>query len=310
MKIPYTFTLSGDSRRLYADLPLWCNYPMNIAEESWHYREDKAELVSQELNFTPFFINLLELKLARQKEIPFEVHDTQVFLFFMLRGELTFTEESGKTIAVSRHNTFLISVYGSGKFAFRAKAGKHAALIINLQRAWLRKKSRYFPNIADRIQRNIHTPYYLMQPYRANRMVRNWMEKLFTHSGKKIRSLEVNLLSYMGKIMEYYDKKIVDDPQLAYDLKNYLDKHYLNPGLNVTFLADHFHVTTQTLLNHFKRHYNSTVQDYYTTLRMEDAWKMIKIQGLSYNEVYDRVGYTDIRSFRSTFDDYVNRRRR
>jgi AraC-like DNA-binding protein len=311
MKIPYRFDFNGDVkyRTVLSSLPEDYTYAMPAAKSRLYYLWNGTEILSQQLNRTPFFTEMVDVKCQQTTEIPFIVDDAQIFLFFMIRGQVTFQANDGNPIIVTRNNTFMISVYGSGRFTFKAEAGKHIAFIINIQRKWMEEKSVQYSKICTVLRENLDKLYFTMNQYRMDRKVNRWLRRIFKYSKKDKGGLEGHLLKYVGYILTYYNTHVEQDelPNLAEQLRKYMDENYCNPKLNVKMLAENFYLTRQTLRNHFTRTYDTSVQNYYTTLRMKHALALRK-EGLSDNEIYEQVGYTDIRSFQSTMNRYIKRK--
>lgn len=309
MKIPYHFDFNGDvkHKKTLSSLPEGCRHPMPAAKSRLYYLYNDTEILSQQLNHTPFFTEMVEVDLKQSAEIPFVVDSTQIFLFFMISGEVTFQEADGKPIVVTRNNTIMISVYGSGRFTFKAEAGKHVAYIVNIQQKWMEKKSNHYPKVWAELSENLDKPCFTLNQYRIDRKVKRWLKKIYNYPKKDKGGLEGHLIKYIGYILNYYDSRIqAEDPNLADQLKAYIEENFCAPDLNVNILADMFCVTRFTLLNHFKRIFNISIQEFYTLLRMEKASEL-EATGLKPIDIFDKVGYNSVRSYRSARQYYLRR---
>lgn len=310
MKIPYHFDFNGDvkHRKSLPSLPEDYEHAMPAAKSKWYYLWNGSEIISQQLNRTPFFTEMVEVKSQQTTEIPFVVHGSQIFLFFMIRGQVTFLQDDGNPVIVTRNNTFMISVYGSGRFTFKAEAGKHIAFIINIQKEWMGKKSEQYPKIWTVLRENFDKPYFTMNQYRIDRKINRWLRRIFKYSKKDKGGLEGHLMKYTGYILNYYNTHIEEDehPNLAMQVRTYIEEHFCNPDLNINMLADKFCVTRFTLLNHFKRVFSISIQKFYTSLRMERASEM-EASGLKPIDIFDKVGYNDVRAYRSARQFYISK---
>lgn len=300
MKIPYHFDFNGDikHRETLSSLPEGCRHPMPAAKSRLYYLWNGTEILSQQLNRIPFFTEMVEVNLKQSTEIPFVVDGTQIFLFFMVSGEVTFQEADGKPIVVTRNNTIMISVYGSGRFTFKADAGKYVAYIVNIQQEWMEKKSDHYPKVWAQLSENLGKPYFTLNQYRIERKVKRWLKKIYNYPKKDKGGLEGHLIKYIGYILNYYDTRIqAEDPNLADQLKAYIEENYCDPDLNVKMLREKFCQTEKTLGNHFKRKYSISVQEFYHSLRLNKAKLLLK-EGHSFADVFSQVGFRDENSLR------------
>jgi AraC-like DNA-binding protein len=300
MKIPYHFDFNGNvkHREILSSLPEGCRHPMPAAKSRLYYLWNDTEILSQQLNRTPFFTEMVEVDIKKTTEIPFVVYGTQIFLFFMISGEVTFQEDEGSPIVVTRNNTFMISVYGSGRFTFKAEAGKHVAFIVNIQRQWMEKESDYYPKVWAELNENSDRSYFTLNQYRIDRKVKRWLRRIYSYPKEDKGSLEGHLIKYIGYILNYYDTRIQEeDPNLADQLKKYIEENFCDPKLNVEMLAEKFSVTRFTLLNHFKRKYKVSVQEFYLRLRLSRARVLLK-RGNSMADIFYQVGFRDESSLR------------
>lgn len=71
--------------------------------------------------------------------------------------------------------------------------------------------------------------------------------------------------------------------------------------VSVTALAEHCGTSERSLLRHFKAHYGMTPLEHIQRLRIERAKALLETTHLSFDEVVERCGYTDVSSFRKLF---------
>jgi hypothetical protein len=274
MITPYHFDLNGDSPEVLQTLPRWSKSPMPFATCRLLYRYNTIQILSQQMNHSPFVIQMVEVKLNQAETIPFRINGSQIFLYFMLHGEVTFTLPDSSPVIITCHKTFMISRYRPGCFAFEAAAGMHTALIITIKSEWLQEGRHFFPCIVAALTENSDKPYFTLNQDPMDRKTESRLEKIYTYPKQKPQGLDGHLRKYISYILKHYDNKIEERyADLSYELKTYLDEHFCDPGLSVGFLSEYFSVTSQTLLN---RQYNITIQNYYTSLRMEKAPHMMR----------------------------------
>ncbi len=311
MEIPYHFDFNGDSRQktVLDKLPLWCKYSLKAVNNPHFFSWKQAEIVSQQINHHTFFIDLVELRVKQDFVIPFKITEKNLSLIFVLEGEATFYTDEDKHINVIRNNSFLISIFNKGKFRLKTEAGHHIFLLINMDPEWIEKKLKRLTHIQKivNIFNKEENSYHLLLQYRINRQIKSWLKKVINYPKQNQETIDSTLKTYVSHILKYYNERVKSRNALAEQVKVYIEENFTDSTLSVSLLADMFCVTRFTLLNHFKRKYGISIQKYYTTLRMEKSQEL-KNSGLSPNEIFEKVGYTDVRSYRSTRNDYTRRK--
>ena len=309
MKIPYYFVFPEQNtatKVAVGKLPSWSTLKLFFARQKWLYTWGDVHIVSQQLNHRPFFIDLVEINTNKDTKIPFMVNGRQLLLFFMLKGQVSFSTDIGEPIVNARHKSFLMLVYEEGKYYFKTEKGCHMALVISILPEWIASISDNLPNLKKLVEifdSEVHS-YTVMNQCKIDRKVSRWLLEIYRSSVNNLGAMDGNLRKYISSILENYNFKIdISQSNLAIEVKRYIQNHYSDSNLNVRFLADYFSVTERTLLNHFKREYNVSVQYCYTNLRMRTAMQL-ESQGLSVKNIYSQVGYLDEHSFRKTFRKY------
>lgn len=75
----------------------------------------------------------------------------------------------------------------------------------------------------------------------------------------------------------------------------------LHRELSVTELAQRVGTSERSLLRHFREHYGASVLEHIQHLRVERAKALLETTQLSFDEIVERCGYTDVSSFRKLF---------
>ena len=113
---------------------------------------------------------------------------------------------------------------------------------------------------------------------------------------------------FMSLTLERYDELLAtSDGILAYDVKQYIDKHYTDHDLKYEKIASMHYLTVRTLRNKFKAAYHITIHDYCIRLRMQMAKYLIEEKGLPFSEVYFKIGYNNESSFRYAYYKFWNK---
>src|SRR5699024_3496646 len=135
MKLPYTLYNNHKEVKLNRPSqapPGWCRYHLPFAQEKWLLKLDDLHLFSQQFMHRPFFIDLIQVQANASRYIPFLIHDRQLYMYFMLEGDLIFTTENKKPIIKVQSNTFFMSYYDEGSYFAYIEKGKYIALVLNI----------------------------------------------------------------------------------------------------------------------------------------------------------------------------------
>ncbi|MCT1531352.1 helix-turn-helix domain-containing protein [Sphingobacterium daejeonense] len=314
MAAPYTVYPENkhnkNASKHFGDLSERHRYPLPFAQVKPHYKDPDAELFSQQLDDEPFFIDLVEIEVQESTYIPFDIHDKRIYLYFMLKGSLLYTTDTKKRIIKTQPNTFLMSYYDTGRYYAHAEPGEYIAFVVSMDTEWIETKHQKCQNlqyILDRFKKG-HLSYETMNLCRMDRKVQRWLYKIYSYSKDNAGAVDGNLRKYVSLLIEYYDNVLEDQwGDIAFKVKDFIDANCCDIRLNVKYIANHFHLTTRTLLNIFKARYHVSVQQYYTELRIEYALRLMKQKGIGIRDVYMEVGYTDERAFRYALERYRNR---
>lgn len=291
-------------------LPAWCKYPLLAAREATLYEFTYATILSQQLNLKPFLIDLVEQKASASFTLNFEVLESQVFFYFMLEGEIAFTDRNDSFISKIKANNFYISYSRPGIFKSSVEKGDHIALIVSIDTEWIYNISSEFELLKKFVDDfiNLSQNYAVMPLCRMDKQVHQWLREIYTFTRTNKGALDGLLRLYISLALEYYNKTLKErEGMLAYRLKKYLDQHYCDIDLDYIKLTKIFYATERTLRNQFKAEFHITIHHYYTTLRLEKAKHMIANLGMQIKHVYMDVGYNDESSFRYAYNKFINK---
>ena len=100
----------------------------------------------------------------------------------------------------------------------------------------------------------------------------------------------------------YVSQAMLEKPRhsLAEKITRFLDNE-LHNQISVSRLASHCGTSERSLLRHFHSHYGTSPLGYIQHLRVERAKALLEATQLSFDEVVERCGYSDVPSFRKLF---------
>lgn len=307
MNRPYEFLYDSPTLSVQQGLPENCLYPFARAQQSLHTRFESTSLLSQTLNFRPFYIELLEFNNHLPFRMTYRITEKQHFLFFMLHGDIDFTDMNGLFISHAKQGHYAVTYNNVGLYRAKMSKGRQVALCISILPEWLAFVSKDLQALKKYLTAlDSHEYPYTMLPYcRMDMNVMSWLRNIYTKLSNGAGSLDGFLRLYIARILERYN--VLAEQQMnsiLYQVKDYLDNHFYNPELNSRKVADYFGRTERTLRNHFKAEFNITIRDYYTSCRLRQALFLIKTKNLPVSDVFYQVGYNDESTFRYEMKKY------
>jgi two-component system, response regulator YesN len=118
-----------------------------------------------------------------------------------------------------------------------------------------------------------------------------------------VRAFLERITAYAGTILD--GRNLPAAEWKVKDFKEYVSRHFGDPGLSVQAVAEALSISTSYLSKLVKRHLDRSVVDYLTEFRMEKAKELLATTDLMTHEVAEAAGYPDARYFSSLFKRHV-----
>lgn len=119
MKTPYTLNFKEASViRKFLDIgccPEWCLNPLTFSQRNVLFETDFYKVFRQTSYHQPFYIELIEILPDKPFDFLFKIQEKQLFLLFMLEGDVEFLTPDNRLITKVKENNFLMSFYDVGK---------------------------------------------------------------------------------------------------------------------------------------------------------------------------------------------------
>ncbi|SHK43566.1 helix-turn-helix transcriptional regulator [Chryseobacterium polytrichastri] len=96
----------------------------------------------------------------------------------------------------------------------------------------------------------------------------------------------------------------IDDIKAIYVIKLHLQSHLDEPP-NIATLAKQSNMSEPKLRKLFKQTFGKGVFDYYQTVRMQEAAKLLKEQRMTVSEVGYQLGFTNLSHFSRVFEQHI-----
>lgn len=303
MTIPYTFHFKDPRLKkqiLTTDqLPQWCSRPLLYSEENVLYSTPEFGVLRQYFNYKPFFIEVIEVNSETDFECHFEIHGKQVFMFFMLSGDMSFHDITDRLITHTPEESFLMSYYDTGMYNVKINKGKKLSLVITMDPEWLEKVSsdyKYIYRFVTEFKKTT-TPYLALYRGEMEKNVRRWIHKVYYCQKTDIGLLDALLRENMTLVLKKYNK-LLNDFWLVFDVRAFIIEHLTDENLGMDMLCNHFKVSKRVLAYTFKKIFNENIPTYINDRRMELAEKLMPEDSLTIAQVYMLVGYKDEGTFR------------
>lgn len=133
----------------------------------------------------------------------------------------------------------------------------------------------------------------------ASRMTRDMIHSILDEE-TSMTSLEQTMISY-GLSCLCRDKASPSEITVSNKIIDYITHHYQDSNLSVSLLADIFGMNMSYMGSLFKKVNNQSILQYITSIRMEQAKKLLENNQYRVFEVADKVGYSDVFYFSRRF---------
>ena len=288
-------------------LPYWTLLPVPIAEKVTYLKFKQTKILTQQLWPLHFFVNIIEIHNQENFEIKFSVEDDQILFLFMLKGSVTFNTEKGKHITDTKEGYFYMVHNGPGNYFTYIQPGTHIIYTITTKIQWIRKALEDFPNlkpIADNLIA-LHSAYNILPDCKITKGLYKKVMGLLSSSKQNKLTLESKFRMFFSDILTWYSHYIgLDSTILAFNIKKYIEEHYMDTDLGYNSLARMFFTSRTTLTSIFKKTYQISIHHYITKLRMHEAKYLIEVLHQSKADVCFKVGYNNISTFYYAYDHF------
>lgn len=123
---------------------------------------------------------------------------------------------------------------------------------------------------------------------------------------KSLREIKLELFSFVEQLCRL--SKAVEKPLQngrMDEIKRYIQQNYQNPDLNVSMIADTFHMSLYYISRSFKQDTGEGMAEYIIGLRMEKAKEKLRTQSGPIAQVAQDCGFSSVNSFNRTFKKMV-----
>ena len=132
---------------------------------------------------------------------------------------------------------------------------------------------------------------------RIERMIERYTDYYYSNDPMKLWDINIRLFELLAQIAVYNNS---EEPRLSDKICAYLAANYVKP-FSVSDLEKEFYLSYKYMAAVFKREKNTTMQQYHTSVRMNNARRLLRSTFMSVSEVASAVGYSDALYFSRVF---------
>lgn len=224
---------------------------------------------------------------------PFEKSD-QVAVQYQQPRVVVFSETLSSVLTFPSH-TFFRSIYIAVNQTYLEK------MMIHVQHPIINRIAENKEHFA--FESNVTVAMVKCAGDLINENVNKSLETLYF----KIKCEEL-LCHLFNKLMERKDEPVskfhINDIKAIYKIKDYLQSH-LDTAPKVANLAKEAAMSEPKLRKLFRQTFGKGVFEYYQSLRMQEAARLLKEKHLSVSEVGYQLGFVNLSHFTKVFEDYI-----
>lgn len=291
-------------KNILGRLPDFCSYPLLLAQLARQYDFEHATLLRQQCIVDSFYIELVQLSSEEFFEMEYCMGQPRLFLFFMLDGQIDFSDGDGQCITQARAKTFHIAFNPTGHYRVSSHQDGYLALVVSVDIAWALESTKSYPHLYELLHLLIHSPLpYGYTPHcPIDHKVNLWLAQLYKLFYRNMALVEGTLRIKVLEAFDYYDDLLISTGILTlYKIKDRIDREFTNPNIDLSQLAEGANMHVNTMVRRFKKEFATTPYDYITNLRLLEAYTLIHDQGIAYSKVWVMVGYRSHNTFHKAY---------
>lgn len=258
-----------------------------------------------------FYIELYEIRLKREFQLSYEILYCQLFLFFMLEGAISFTNDIGENLSDASKGICYATANADGEYEAHLDKGVHIFLYMAPRHDWLRSSGN-FPRIVEFMDdtEKKGLPVAFMNRTVINRQLFGALVRLWLVDLEQETDSEIVLLQRCKQVLAgYHEAQVAGDylPNLSAEDKvaelcQYLDAHCLEVDItDLDRLGDRFFVTPRTLRRLFLKVKGTTVRLYVESKRLEYAHRLLLETDMPIKDIAKVCGFNFAHHFSRLF---------
>lgn len=293
------------------ECPTFCNYSINGLP--WDVATHRDYVFSmQQMFFLGNNMRLIEFESKRDSFIHFSVEAPTVFVVIMIAGFVKF-QRNDTLVSYAMGGVFYMCYNPSTDFILESNPGKHAMMVISLNRDWFITTERAYPKLRELVagvRENIQSEVILPMCRLTQPIMEIWKSmRVISVEPFRHRS---NLTQRLVELLTFYDQELERENflkgQLSIDIANlmfqYIQKHYSDSDLSIDNVAMYLKVSKWKVREYSNLLFGKSIHKYVRQLRMTEVIRLLKTTNLSVGDIALSVGYVNLPNFYEMFLKY------
>lgn len=293
------------------ECPTFCNYSINGLP--WDVATHRDYIFSiQQMFFLGNNMRLIEFESKSDSFIRFSVEEPTVFVVIMIAGFVKF-QQNDTLVSYAMGGVFYMCYNPSTDFILESNPGKHAMMVISLNRDWFITTERAYPQLRELVagvRENIQSALILPMCRLTQPIMEIWKSmRVISVEPFRHRS---NLTQSLVELLTFYDKELERGNflkgQLSVDIANlmfqYIQKNYTDSDLSIDSVAKYLKVSNWKVREYSDLLFGKSIHKYVRQLRMTEVIRLLKTTNLSVGDIALCVGYVNLPNFYEMFLKY------
>lgn len=293
------------------DCPTFCNYSINGLP--WDIATHRDYVFSmQQMFFLGNNMRLIEFESKNDSFIRFTVEAPTVFVVIMIAGFVKF-QWNDTLVSYAMGGVFYMCYNPSTDFILESSPGKHAMMVVSLNRDWFITTERAYPQLRELVagvRGNIQNTVILPMCRLTSPTMEMWKSmRIISVEPFRHRS---DLTQRLVELLTYYDQELERENylkgQLSVDIANrmflYIQKHYSYSDLSIDNVATYLKISPWKVREYSNLLFGKSIHKHARELRMIEVIRLLKTTTLSVGDIAIRVGYVNLPYFYEMFQLY------
>ncbi|MDR2272763.1 MAG: AraC family transcriptional regulator [Sphingobacterium sp.] len=286
----------------------YCRYPVPFSHQVILFRFDGGHFIDQKMHYDTFHINLFQLDSNEPIDITYRLEKSRIFFNFILHGAIDFTTEEHERITQVSACTFYLSYEQPGSYQAKCNKGETDAIIISVLSGWASSIVDNYPILYEAINQLSKSKkrFEVLPHCRIDDTVKELLFGILAHNHSNKRMQDLLLSFHIGQALIYYERLLLTTTMgKMYQIKQYIEKHILNPEIDIKSFAAMVSLSQQTVTRRFKEIYGLSIRSFYHLSRMQYVELLIEDENMSIKEASRLIGYADENDFRKAYKKFL-----
>lgn len=258
-----------------------------------------------------FMIQITVLDVKKTLTAELLVENTNLIFFYVLNGYFRCESKPKQRICQIRNSEFAILRAQPGRYEIRLMPGSNAYFSFCLKPELIQQLAIDYPNLLGVFHDENNYEIVEYGHGKINRLMNRILYRLkqIIPDGKITDHKVEGLLFELVELSQHQKEDQVGVPikttrEIVQEVKQYVDFQTLEGAITVKEIADIFSLTPERLGQVFSDLFGLSLREYIVKARMNEAIRLLTIQGMSVTDAAETLGYTNPFNFSRRFKAY------